>query len=506
MPIDASKPKEGKDDDIGVVRKAAIYLRLYDHWLLVFVAAGLLAALIYGGAAGTCRIACDPNGAAVQGRVMGGLLALLISLAALAIGAFTGFLFGLPRSLTDETENQRARALSAQAANDAQANEGTPAQADTQRVDGQLIVRPRGSTVNTNLEKISDWLTTIIVGVGLTSLPAAPNRLDSYGDNVEAFFGFGGKVFAIAGGIYFLIAGFFVFYVLTRVKLSLVFSFSDRENRDAGTTMVSYEKNVGIANEAPPVSTGMSGSATPAVAEEQSALKQADEQVLARSITDLKTPDEVIAWANAKARSGDYAAAMTAYQDVLRRVPPTAKLQSDYAAVLAGAGDLAGANSIVASLQVTTGASPEAQIEAQQKIQMATQTATAASLRDRLRKGLYQGAFEDSIEAGKELFASPDQERDAMSHVWLACAYGQKHKALKASAEDEAASDAELADLATKAEDEADKALTLQPDLKDLLRSLYDPTLQMGGDNDLQSLYPDSERLNILLDVQKPQA
>jgi hypothetical protein len=537
-----------------LIRKAKVYLRDFDRGLILLVAGGLVFAGLYGTSAGTCPLrpsarytasaqAAETGSAAAParpaatgremranlpqivpgpcGRGMAALLAILISLAALAIGAFAGFLFGLPRTLTNEAE--RARRVyhpeeARQTGHDAAAGRSeTPRAADASL---------GGSTVNTNLEKISDWLTTIIVGVGLTNLPQVPARLDSYGDNVDTYFGFGGKVFAIAGGIYFLIAGFFLFYVLTRVKLSLVFAFSDVENLNApvasqssiaGSIAVAGETSAfpeaeAAASAATAVSLAAATGTTPvpvaATPNRDEDLRKADEMLLSKRLSDLKSTDEVLAWANAKARNSDFANALAGYRDLWGRVPFTEKMQTDYAAILAATGDAAGANNVVATL-ATTGLAPDAEREARQKVA----AATVAGLRTRLQQGLYrtlQMGYEDAIVAGETLFSVPEQESgDAMAHIWLACAYGQKHAAAKraaaAASPATAAQKKEMSDLAELAADQVARALALDSSLKELARALYDPKHQIGNDIDLQSLYPESKALNNLLDVQKPE-
>lgn len=70
--------------------------------------------------------------------------AILIAVGAGAVGVLLGFLFGIPRSL----------------------------QQDAPSADKGSSGLPQSTKVNTNLEQISDWLTKIIVGVGLTQAGA----------------------------------------------------------------------------------------------------------------------------------------------------------------------------------------------------------------------------------------------------------------------------------------------------------------------------------------------
>jgi hypothetical protein len=92
-------------------------------------------------------------------------------------------------------------------------------------------------SVNTNLEQISDWLTKIIVGVGLTELPTI--RAQFY--NIADYFGKGfgscgpgcpreaGAVGAAVIMIYGLTAGFLAGYLFTRMFLPGAFRRADAE-------------------------------------------------------------------------------------------------------------------------------------------------------------------------------------------------------------------------------------------------------------------------------------
>jgi len=73
---------------------------------------------------------------------------LIIAAAATVVGSLLGFLFGVPRTL--------------QVGDEPASGEGQPSV---------------GYRANTNLEQISDWLTKILVGVGLTQLATVDTRL-----------------------------------------------------------------------------------------------------------------------------------------------------------------------------------------------------------------------------------------------------------------------------------------------------------------------------------------
>ena len=90
-----------------------------------------------------------------SGQATAGLVTFLVFLAASAVGAFAGFLFGLPRS----------RFADRNAAGD-----------------GPNSTAPGASAylANSNLIKVSDWLTTIVVGLTLVNLGAIVPAMQSF--------------------------------------------------------------------------------------------------------------------------------------------------------------------------------------------------------------------------------------------------------------------------------------------------------------------------------------
>ena len=503
---DQDQAGSGGTQTSALEKKADLFQTEFDWVLLILIAIGLVAAILYGSFAESCPAhaasgagapqAASGYGCGGRGVFVGILLAVFISLAALALGTLIGFLFGLPRSLTSSefrASRQQAAAATAASAATATAAAGAPAGDAAQPAASSP---GNGADVNTNLEKISDWLTTIIVGVGLTKLQEIPGSIEEFGNRVEPYFGHGGKVFGIADGLFFLIAGFFLAYVGTRVRLSLIFIISQWINRRVADGDVTQEA-VRQSLSGDVIRPSMGSSATPGTgaAREEESLREADELLLSKSLSELKTPAEIIAWANAKARSGDYATALTAYKDVWGRAPFTEKMQTDYAAILAATGDSAGANSVLATLSTANNLSPDAERDARQKVAVALEAGHLAGLRTRLQQGLYRPAergWEDSIAAGEEYFSSPGQDSDAMAHVWLACAYGQKHASLKPPAGTAATPPVQqqLNQLADKAAEQVEKALAADPSQKQLIRSLYVPGMAVGGDDDLNSLNP----------------
>jgi predicted acyltransferase len=122
---------------------------------------------------------------------------VLVAAAALAAGLLLGFLFGIPK--TDQPN---------------------PAGGQTQTTPKKLTLK-----ANTNLVEISDWLTKMIVGVGLSQLSTLPGKLKSLAGYFATAFGPpaapGSLVLAILG--YFGIFGFLLGYLWARIYLTKEF-------------------------------------------------------------------------------------------------------------------------------------------------------------------------------------------------------------------------------------------------------------------------------------------
>jgi hypothetical protein len=145
-------------------------------------------------------------------RAVAGLL--MVAGCAWAAGALVGFLFGLPRTLSsppDEPSVFGAR--------------------------GDEFVHYR---VNTNLEQISDWLTKILVGVGLAEFHQLPAAVRGAADYFAA--SVGGRAasdlsgFVVALLVYFSIVGLMTGYLGTRVLLAPLFKLADKR-LPAGSTV-----------------------------------------------------------------------------------------------------------------------------------------------------------------------------------------------------------------------------------------------------------------------------
>jgi hypothetical protein len=132
---------------------------------------------------------------------------LLVSVASLVVGGLIGFLFGIPK--TGDGPKQTPEAV------------GTTTQ--------PVSPGKNGLRRNTNIEEISDWLTKIIVGLGIFELKNAPSLIRKMANFLSP--AFGGK--AASGAVAIILAtafaasGFLLGYLLTVLFITQAIVRSD---------------------------------------------------------------------------------------------------------------------------------------------------------------------------------------------------------------------------------------------------------------------------------------
>lgn len=132
----------------------------------------------------------------------GGLMAfgaaVMVAGASALGGGLLGFLFGIPRTLSNDTGSGFSE------------------------VSSRLVA-------NTNLEQISDWLTKIIVGATLVQLGSLTRRFAELATSVSNIFGSPStqnKVMAGATILYSALFGFFGAYIAARSIITFLFALS----------------------------------------------------------------------------------------------------------------------------------------------------------------------------------------------------------------------------------------------------------------------------------------
>jgi hypothetical protein len=142
-------------------------------------------------------------------------LGLLWSLSCLTVGLLGGFLFAIPRvpnARRVEEKNHKDEETKGQ-------------QSETQ----ERI----GLGINTNLEEISDWLTKILVGIGLVEAKTLKVYLGTAGRYIGHALGPNGDVIAVGLVIFFLCTGFLAGFLGTRLFISPSMRRADAETGGA---------------------------------------------------------------------------------------------------------------------------------------------------------------------------------------------------------------------------------------------------------------------------------
>lgn len=148
--------------------------------------------------------------------------ALLWSMGFCVSGMLLGFLFGIPRSLPSGATN---------AASEANGSDAAGAGAGAAPGDKSLFTgTPAPMEINSNLVEVSDWLTKIIVGVGLIELKSLPAATRSMTGFIAPSLAIDADIAkAVVGAImlFFSVHGFLTGYLLTRIYLSIIIKRAD---------------------------------------------------------------------------------------------------------------------------------------------------------------------------------------------------------------------------------------------------------------------------------------
>ena len=162
--------------------------------------AGLLVVGILASGVVLAAVANDPN---EQKYMAVAVVNLILFAASAAVGCFLGFLFGMPRARISDLTNSP---------NSANAVDNTSL--------SKVTVGTR-FLANSNFIKVSDWITTIIVGLGLANLSEIVPALERLGSALSG--PLGSKEYGGAVGISVLligsIAGFILCYLWTVIRV-----------------------------------------------------------------------------------------------------------------------------------------------------------------------------------------------------------------------------------------------------------------------------------------------
>lgn len=385
---------------------------------------------------------------------VGSYLAVLT--AAVAVGGLLGFLFGIPRLLQRMPQVEPVAASPLSIGNEKLAGPASET--------GQLS-RFAG---NTNLEDISDWLTKIIVGLGLTQ---AHNIYKAFVDAQSQFatsaMGDTAGASAMFAAIVLsgLVAGFLFFYLETRTRLTILLASADHFERNLSPahkalayTVHTVEKDalldkVRITRESPDAGTPT----------------DMDRQIARVPFSELRTVGEFTAWGAAQERIGNAAEAERAFQAALALDGENPKIYLALASVRQRRGESEQAAKVLT--------------DATEKF-----SDNAAVLKDTLLTALYvppPTGYTTALAAADQLRRNfPESMDDPQVQLWIAAANGQKFANLKDGPERETARTAAL--------EAVRRVIALSPDpesrVRITLRKIFNPAAEGSNptENDLE--------------------
>jgi hypothetical protein len=376
------------------------------------------------------KSATQPTDDSVKPKSNNKALSVLWAIAICSAGALVGFIFAVPRS---------------------QPPSGTPG-SKSEHDKRPLLV------ANTNLEQISDWLTKIIVGVGLVEAKTLAGHLRAFAQiMVGTHCGISCESLAFAILITFSTAGFLIGYLVTRMILAPAFNLADEATGYGNTSQLEARRNLDAT-------TG-DGAGVNAKAVQQ-----------ARAVINsgyVPTKDDPFKDRRDYAKSlliiGEYAKAALAYDDLINEQPTDLLLQLDR---------------LWALFEKNSYRWVKESSDAVEKLYNARKTADNTVAPDLFLNLTYYYLFagtETELNRVVELvreYEAPGLPRLAGMYVNLACAYGQLYKLHKQLPPQKQ----KLGEEEKGAAEAIKTAIQLEPAVKDRIQQLFSPS---ADDNDL---------------------
>lgn len=389
------------------------------------------------------------NGPALFGVIV------LYFMAAATSGIAVGFLFGVPRVMASGAGEAKPKEL---------AGEETTA---AEKVEHALL------NSNTNLERISDWLTTAIIALSLANLHEVSKWLAEFGATAEKSLNActgtdcGGainvtiQVVIVFAGVWGLLLG----YLHTRVFITLMLRETERALRQPWKTQQLYDDSSlqlrlqeGVA---------ISGGA---VANLPEADRRKVEELAKRDVSKVTIPEHALMIGQALLLVGKLVAAVAAANRA-EKLAPGSKLIRSHA--------------------------EEVKRRARETTDLRSRDERIVAARDLL---FSPGGYAEAIEISEKLKAQGGP-LPANFYVNLACAYAQQFATIQNSVP---ANVAGLDQARANAHRAVRDALRIGPQWRNRLRELYDLEHNPQSDKDLSVLRPDKVLDELLLPPAQP--
>lgn len=439
----------------GQARESGIGQRLSEAWTPIS-GLFLLGAIVLTVSVLALSVAVDASELTRKGSfwLVAGL-SIQFVLAAAIVGIAVGFLFAVPRVATN------GRPAPIKAADDKEGSESA--------VSSSLLES------NSNLERISDWLTSAIVALSLANFNEIGRMLAGLGVTAQnslctlacvdgvagdglGVFGASTQALVIFGSAW----GFLLGYLHTRIFIGVLFNDALLALRPSGPPPTEAEIQLAVRRMLE-TSAGRT-QLSPAMVKEMDTIAR-------REPARETDPDRAILSAETKLALGFIPAAISAVNFIRQKWPTREDI-------------LRRANYVESRATETEGPVPVYE----------------------MFKALYESppdGFERAIRIGEAVLARGIRPRDPQFWINLASGYGQRHAWLTQATVDGlnvSGSEAAVSDARRNALEAVKTTLELGPEWKGRLQQLWSPTLtnKKSEDDDLESFYDDPDFQEIL--------
>ncbi len=344
-------------------------------------------------------------------------VAELWSMGCLMTGGALGFLFGIPKSVQGQA----------------------PSVSSAGKTPGRAAYAQR---VNTSLEEVSDWLTKLLLGVGLVQLRKVPELLQTYSTmmGADGWYLKNTQGFGIAVIVYFSILGFLGFYLMTRLYLQRALGEAATMGLDTAPVKANLSIEETIALKSAPIGFGSRDRELTGVA-----TKAAKKLLTEVGMNELETAHDYALWGKAQLDEANYAetdadkaaaykSAVAAYKQASRLAPSDIEIQQEYAVAMF----------LERSTQKTDFKGDQPFLVAVKDQLMKAYSSLCPNTSYELRENIYKSltwivlyvappaGYEEAIRIAEEYNQDPRHMPSGGIQVNLACGYGQKMKILKA--------------------------------------------------------------------------
>lgn len=337
---------------------------------------------------------------------------------------------------------------------------------------------------NTNLEEISDWITKIIVGLGLVQATTIWEKVWSlagkFNEGIQN--AGGGDVLFVLTVAAASIGGFLFFYLETRTRILLLLLDTEAASDHPEIARKFDKSSNAPITDLPVTATTGSRPSNRAIAAPEVA---SDRDVRSVPYSSLQTADQRAAWAAAQARAGNFPAATDAIRVAVQQKPKDPVLRVKLADIY-----------ILQQLWESALATLK---EAEQ---------ISPNDNDILKRELYVSlyleppqSFRTALPIAEKLISNPNTANDPAVWLWQAAALGQKFKYLYDAGESlSSAGQTESAEsVRSKALQAVQAVVQLAPDPNSapriFLRRIFDPAREQSplAENDLEVFKSDPE-------------